>query len=63
LIPIKTGWSSLVTGRRFPPPWAVEELDACFVVGDGTKTVNGSPSASHDHQMKNMRLGQARGKI
>ena len=21
-------------GRRFPPPWSVEELDACFVVRD-----------------------------
>jgi hypothetical protein len=21
--------------RRFPPPWSVEELDACFVVRDG----------------------------
>ncbi len=21
--------------RRFPPPWSVEELDACFVVKDG----------------------------
>jgi hypothetical protein len=21
--------------RRFPPPWSVEELDACFVVIDG----------------------------
>ena len=20
--------------RRFPPPWTVEELDACFVVAD-----------------------------
>jgi hypothetical protein len=20
--------------RRFPPPWSVEELDACFVVND-----------------------------
>jgi len=20
--------------RRFPPPWTVEELDACFVVRD-----------------------------
>ena len=20
--------------RRFPPPWTVEELDACFVVMD-----------------------------
>jgi hypothetical protein len=20
--------------RRFPPPWSVEELDACFVVTD-----------------------------
>ena len=23
--------------RRFPPPWSVEELDACFVVRDHNK--------------------------
>jgi hypothetical protein len=23
-----------MTARRFPPPWTVEELDACFVVTD-----------------------------
>jgi hypothetical protein len=23
--------------RRFPPPWSVEELDACFVVTDSTR--------------------------
>jgi hypothetical protein len=23
-----------VTTRRFPPPWSVEETDACFIVGD-----------------------------
>jgi hypothetical protein len=23
-----------MTTRRFPPPWTVEELDACFVVRD-----------------------------
>jgi hypothetical protein len=22
------------SARRFPPPWTVEELDACFVVRD-----------------------------
>ncbi len=22
--------------RRFPPPWSVEELDACFVVRDNS---------------------------
>jgi hypothetical protein len=22
--------------RRFPPPWTVEELDACFVVRDNS---------------------------
>jgi hypothetical protein len=22
------------SARRFPPPWSVEELDACFVVTD-----------------------------
>jgi hypothetical protein len=24
-----------MANRRFPPPWSVEELDACFVVKDG----------------------------
>ena len=23
------------TPRRFPPPWTVEELEACFIVIDG----------------------------
>jgi hypothetical protein len=23
--------------RRFPPPWSIEELDACFVVKDGAE--------------------------
>jgi hypothetical protein len=23
-----------VSARRFPPPWSVEELDACFIVKD-----------------------------
>jgi len=26
------GCSGLSPGRRFAPPWSVEELDACFVV-------------------------------
>jgi hypothetical protein len=25
-----------VPGRRFPPPWTVEETDACFIVKDHT---------------------------
>jgi hypothetical protein len=25
---------SLVPARRFPPPWFVEEQDACFIVRD-----------------------------
>ena len=28
--------AALVTTRRFPPPWSVEELDACFVATDST---------------------------
>jgi hypothetical protein len=24
----------MTSPRRFPPPWSVEELDACFVVRD-----------------------------
>jgi hypothetical protein len=23
--------------RRFPPPWPVEETDACFIVGDANR--------------------------
>jgi hypothetical protein len=23
-----------LTTRRFPPPWSVEELDACYIVRD-----------------------------
>jgi hypothetical protein len=26
--------NAAMTSRRFPPPWSVEELDACFVVHD-----------------------------
>jgi hypothetical protein len=25
-----------VPGRRFPPPWSVDELEACFVVKDSS---------------------------
>ena len=25
-----------MVARRFPPPWSIEELDACFVVKDNT---------------------------
>jgi hypothetical protein len=25
-----------MTERRFPPPWSIDELEACFVVKDGT---------------------------
>jgi hypothetical protein len=24
----------MTTGRRFPPPWSVEDMDACFIVRD-----------------------------
>jgi hypothetical protein len=27
-------WRDDVTARRFPPPWTVQELDACFIVKD-----------------------------
>jgi hypothetical protein len=30
----RLGPPTLVPGRRFPPPWSVDELDACFVVTD-----------------------------
>jgi hypothetical protein len=26
-----------MTNRRFPPPWSVEELEACFVVRDSNR--------------------------
>jgi hypothetical protein len=25
----------VMPARRFPPPWSVEELDACYIVKDG----------------------------
>ena len=31
---VKKSKPSAVTTRRFPPPWSVEELDACYVVRD-----------------------------
>ena len=32
---IPAGDDNVMPARRFPPPWTVEELDACFVVRDG----------------------------
>ena len=29
-----TFYTNLMTPRRFPPPWSVEDIDACFVVKD-----------------------------
>jgi hypothetical protein len=23
-----------MTARRFPPPWSIEETDACFIIRD-----------------------------
>ena len=25
------------TSRRFPPPWSVDETDACFIIRDGNR--------------------------
>jgi hypothetical protein len=25
----------MMTGRRFPPPWSIEEAAACYIVRDG----------------------------
>jgi hypothetical protein len=27
-------YRSMPEGRRFPPPWSVEETDACFIIRD-----------------------------
>jgi hypothetical protein len=29
-------FGAVLPARRFPPPWSVEELDACFVVRDSS---------------------------
>jgi hypothetical protein len=26
-----------MASRRFPPPWSIEDIDACFVVKDGNE--------------------------
>jgi hypothetical protein len=30
------GYCEAVSNRRFPPPWTIEELDACFIVKDSS---------------------------
>ena len=25
------------SSRRFPPPWSIEETDACFIIRDGNR--------------------------
>jgi hypothetical protein len=30
------GENGIMTARRFPPPWSVEDIDAAFVVKDGS---------------------------
>ena len=32
-VSVRLGWPPM-TQRRFPPPWSVEEQEACFVVRD-----------------------------
>ena len=40
-------------GRRFPPPWSVEVLEACFVVKDSSKPAVWAKAAIRPHfQMK-----------
>ena len=34
-----------MTARHFPPPWTVEETDACFIVRDANGQAHGSPPA------------------
>jgi hypothetical protein len=35
------GFLTLLAARRFPPPWSVDELDACYIVRDqgGTRRI------------------------
>ena len=33
------------SNRRFPPPWSIEDIGACFIVKDGTV---GTPGAHSD---------------
>jgi hypothetical protein len=36
------------SNRRFPPPWTVEELDACFVMRDRNgQQLDGKAAASN----------------
>jgi hypothetical protein len=30
------GCEAMGTNRRFPPPWSIEELDACFIAKDNS---------------------------
>jgi len=55
--------------RRFPPPWSVEELDACFVVRDSNgqqiayvyfENEPGRRSALQPHLALKLRILEAR---
>jgi hypothetical protein len=49
-------YGSMPTARRFPPPWSVEETDACFIVkdhaGQALAYVYGSARDSDSRQVK-----------
>jgi hypothetical protein len=39
-----------MNGRRFPPPWSVEEPEACFVVRDHSgQTLNNGPERTSSY--------------
>jgi len=39
-LPLARSWQNDLA-RRFPPPWTIEELDACFIVKDSNEQALG----------------------
>jgi hypothetical protein len=42
----------MMTARRFPPPWSIEETGACFIVRDGA----GQAAAAAERGQEKARL-------
>ena len=51
------------TSRRFPPPWMIDETDACFIVrdGKGRALAYGARSSGVHLHLDNAATGQAWG--
>jgi hypothetical protein len=56
----RSGLGLALMSRRFPPPWSVEETDACFIVRDGNGQALAYASTLSRSRGDESRVGQCR---